>query len=65
MNLIKESKSPHSSLSFMVRKHSEVKRGKTRMVINYKEVNKNTKFDEYYIPNKEILINLPKDKKLL
>ena len=25
------------------------------MVINYKEVNKNTKFDGYYLPNKEIL----------
>ena len=38
----------------MVRKHSEIKRGKGRMVINYKEVNKNTKFDGYYIPNKDI-----------
>ena len=26
MNLIRESKSPHSSLAFMVRKHSEIKR---------------------------------------
>ena len=31
------------------------------MVINYKEV-KNTKFDGYYIPNKEILINLVRGK---
>ena len=30
------------------------------MVINYKEVNKNTKFDGYYIPNNEILLNLEK-----
>ena len=45
MNLIRESKSSHSSLAFMVRKHIEIKRGKTRMMINYKEVNKNTKFD--------------------
>ena len=62
MNLIIESKSPHSSPAFMVRKHSEIKRGKARMVINYKEVNKNTKFDGYYIPNKEILINLAREK---
>ena len=62
MNLIRESKSPHSSPTFMVRKHSEIKMGKTRIVINYKEVNKNTKFDGYYIPNKEILINLAKEK---
>ena len=53
MNLIRESKSPHISLAFMVRKYSKIKRGKARMVINYKEVNKNTKFDGYYIPNKE------------
>ena len=32
------------------------------MVINYKEVNKNTKFDGYYIPNKKILINLAQGK---
>ena len=62
MNLVRESRSPHSCPSFMVRNHSEIKRGKSRMVINYKEVNKNTKFDGYYIPNKEILINLVKGK---
>ena len=38
MNLIRESKCPHSSPAFMVRKHSEIKRGKVRMVINYKEI---------------------------
>ena len=32
------------------------------MVINYKEVNKNTKFDGYSILNKEILINLAREK---
>ena len=62
MNLIRESKSPHNSLTFMVRKHSEIKRGKTKIVINYKEMNKNTKFDGYYISNKEILINLARKK---
>ena len=62
MNLIRESKNSHSSPAFMVIKHCEIKRGKTRMMINYKEVNKNTKFDGYYIPNKEILINLAKRK---
>ena len=62
MNLIRESKNPHSSPAFKVRKHSEIKRGKARMVINYKEVNKNSKFDGYYIPNKEILMNLARGK---
>ena len=32
MNLIRESKRPHSSPVFMVRKHSKIKREKTRMV---------------------------------
>ena len=32
------------------------------MIINLKEVNKHTKFDGYYISNKEILINLAKGK---
>ena len=32
------------------------------MMINYKEVNKNTKFGGHYIPNKENLINLAKGK---
>ena len=31
-------------------------------MINYKEVNKNTKFDGYYIPNEEILITLVRGK---
>ena len=62
INLIRESKNPHNSPVFMVRKHSQIKRGKARMVINYKEVNINTKFDGYYILNKEILINLTRGK---
>ena len=62
INIIRESKSPHGSPAFMVRKHSEIKKEKARIVINYKEVNKNTKFDGYYIPNKEILINLARGK---
>ena len=46
----------------MVRKHSKINKEKARMMINYKEVNKNTKFDGYYISNKEILINLVRGK---
>ena len=37
--LIKNSKSPHTSPAFMVRNHAEEKRGKGRMVINYKKLN--------------------------
>ena len=53
--LIQPSISPHSSPAFMVRNHAEVKRGKARMVINYKKLNEATKFDGYYLPNKDIL----------
>ena len=40
MNLLRESKSLHSSLAFMVRKHSEIKRGKARMVriLNFMDI---------------------------
>jgi len=36
--LIQNSKSPHTSPAFMVRNHAEEKRGKARMVINYKNL---------------------------
>ena len=41
----------------MIRNHAEEKRGKARMVINYKKLNDNTVFDGYYIPNKTIFAN--------
>ena len=43
--LIKNSKSPHISSAFMVRNHAEEKRGKVRMIINYKQLNNNTLFN--------------------
>ena len=55
--LIRNSKSPHSSPAFMVRNHAEEKRGKARMVINYKKLNDNTVVDGYYITNKTVLLN--------
>ena len=56
-NLIKPSFSPHRSTAFLVRNQSEEKRGKARMVINYKRLNDNTYDDAYKIPNKDSLIN--------
>ena len=41
----------------MVRNHALEKRGKARMVIDYKKLNDNTVFDDYYIPNKTVLFN--------
>ena len=52
-----DNKSPHSSAAFMVNDHSEQKRGKLRMVINYKMVNELTIFDDYFHPNEELLLN--------
>jgi len=54
--LIRSSKSPHTSPAFMVRNHAEKRRGKARMVINYKKLNNSTVFDGYYIPNKTALL---------
>ena len=62
LKLIRSSNSPQNSPAFMVRKRAEQVRGKARMVINYKELNKYTKFDGYFLPNKEVLINLVKNK---
>ena len=54
--LIRNSKSPHTSPTFMVRNHAKEKREKAMMVINYKKLNDNTVFDSYYIPNKTVLL---------
>ena len=62
--LIKETKSPHSSPAFMVRNHAKIKRGKARMVVNYKRLNENLEFDGYFIPRKDVLINLTKGSKI-
>ena len=57
LNLIRPSKSPHSSLAFMVRNQNEINRNKARMVVNYKQLNDNKIFDDYFLPNKETLIH--------
>ena len=57
LKVIASSESPHRSPAFIVNKSSEQKRGKSRMVYNYKRLNDNTVEDGYTIPSKEILIN--------
>ena len=61
LDIIRISYSPHRSVVFLVNKHSEQKRGKSRMVINYKRLNDNTEDDEYDIPTKEYLLGKIKD----
>lgn len=63
-HLIEETMSPHSSPAFMVRNHAEIKRGKARMVINYKRLNEQLEFDGYFIPRKDVLINQTKGAKI-
>lgn len=57
LKVIRPSTSPHRSPAFIVNKQSEQKRGKTRMVYNYKRLNDNTNTDGYTIPSKDVLIN--------
>jgi len=57
LKVIAPSESPHRSPAFIVNKSSKQKRGKSRMVYNYKRLNDNTVEDGYTIPSKEILIN--------
>jgi hypothetical protein len=62
--LIEETNSPHLSPAFMVRNHSEIKRGKARMVINYKRLNEQLEFNGYFIPKKDVLVNQTKGSKI-
>ena len=52
LGVIRISESLHRSTTFLVNKHSEQKRGKSRMVINYKRLNDNIEDDGYDIPTK-------------
>jgi hypothetical protein len=57
LRTIRESRSPHRSVGFIVRNHPEIVRGKSCMVINYKRLNDNAVDDAYNIPHKEEWIN--------
>ena len=63
LKVIRPSKSRHRSAAFIVRKHSEVKRGKARIVYNYRRLNDNTYEDSYKLPNKDELINKIQESK--
>ena len=61
LNVIRRSDSLHRSATFLVNKHSEQKREKSKMVINYKRLNNNTEDDGYDILTKEYLLGKIKD----
>ncbi|KAL2251415.1 UNVERIFIED_CONTAM: Enzymatic polyprotein [Sesamum indicum] len=64
LGLIETGVSTYSSPGFLVRNHGEIKRGKPRLVINYKGINKILEFDGYYIPSREHLIDCIKGAKV-
>ncbi|ACB69773.1 replicase [Eupatorium vein clearing virus] len=64
MNLIVPSKSPHMSPAFMVNKGAEQRRGKMRMVVNYKALNDATIGDAHNIPNRDSLMALISGKRI-
>jgi hypothetical protein len=63
LKVIRPSKSRHRLAVFIVRKHSELKRGKARIVYNYRRLNDNTYEDSYKLPNKDELINKIQESK--
>ncbi|MCF8704118.1 reverse transcriptase family protein, partial [Corynebacterium sp. MC-02] len=64
LQVIRRSTSKHRSAAFMVRNHSEIVRGKARMVINYKRLNDNTRTDAYKLPDKSELLNRIQGKRI-
>ncbi|XP_057953782.1 uncharacterized protein LOC131148062 [Malania oleifera] len=63
LGLIRHSTSEHRSAAFMVTNHAEQKRGKARMVIDYRDLNKETRDDGYNLLNQESLRNRIKREK--
>lgn len=62
LKVIKKSRSPHSSPCFLVNNHNEIKRGKKRLVINYKALNNATIDDGYLLPNKDSILSAIRGK---
>ncbi|AXS67831.1 ORF3 [Dioscorea nummularia-associated virus] len=62
LKVIRPSQSRHRTAAFIVNKHSEQVRGKSRMVYNYKRLNDNTYKDQYTLPSIDYLLLKIKDK---
>ena len=54
--LIEPSKSPWACRAFVVNKHFEIKRGKPRLVVNFKSLNKILELVRYPLPDKSSLL---------
>jgi hypothetical protein len=64
MKVIIPSKSAHMSPAFLVENEAERRRGKKRMVVNYKKMNDLTIGDGHNLPNKDSLLALIRGKKM-
>ena len=64
LKVIRKSISRHRSPAFIINKHSEQVRGKSRIVIDYRRLNDNTIDDGYDIPDKSELINSIQESKV-
>ncbi|GJS49739.1 zinc finger, CCHC-type containing protein [Tanacetum coccineum] len=64
MKLIVQSKSPHMSPAFLVENEAEKRRGKKRMVVNYKKINEATIGDSHNLPNMQELLTLLRGKSI-
>ncbi|GJR81735.1 Orf y [Tanacetum coccineum] len=64
MKLIIQSKSPHMSPAFLVENEAEKRRGKKRMVVNYKKINEATIGDSHNLPNMQELLTLLRGKSI-
>lgn len=62
--LIKHSDSPWGCFGFYVNKHSEIKRGKPRLVINYKPLNDALEYDSYPLPKPSDILAKVKSAKV-
>nr|GFD05472.1 retrotransposon protein, putative, Ty3-gypsy subclass [Tanacetum cinerariifolium] len=64
IKLIIQSKSPHMSPAFLVENEAGKRRGKKRMVVNYKKINEATIEDSHNLPNMQELLTLLRGKSI-
>ncbi|CAA29527.1 unnamed protein product [Figwort mosaic virus] len=64
LGLIIPSKSQHMSPAFLVENEAERRRGKKRMVVNYKAINQATIGDSHNLPNMQELLTLLRGKSI-
>ena len=64
LRLVEPSVSHYSCSAFLVRNHSEIIRGKARMVTNYKPLNAITQSFHYPLPRQEVIMQKIQNSKI-